>query len=106
MNTENIYHGTAKQLEIIGLIVQGENPASAFSPIDIDLLLERLSYKPSKQSLQFSIRALIQKGWIEKLYLGRRDRVRACFVPTETGKQMGVGLSSAAVKEFVEEVIS
>lgn len=106
MNTENIYHGTAKQLEIIGLIVQGENPDTGFSPIDIDLLMERLSYKPSKQSLQFSIRALVQKGWITKVYLNRRERPRVCFHPTETGKQMGSGLSSAAVKEFVEEVIS
>ncbi|WP_051331778.1 MarR family transcriptional regulator [Methylocaldum szegediense] len=72
---------TAKQMEILRLIRRG-NPDESF--IDLDQLLERLSYRPSKQSMQFSIRALIKRGLIEKKGLEIRrgaKRITFCLTP-------------------------
>jgi len=41
--------------------------------VDLDQLIERTSYKPSKQSMHFSIRALVNRGFIEK---GAREKRR------------------------------
>lgn len=54
---------TQKQSEILKLVIKG-NPDGTF--LDLDQLLDRLSYKPTKQALQFSIRYMIDKGLIEK----------------------------------------
>lgn len=72
---------TAKQMEILRLIRRG-NPDESF--IDLDQLLERLSYRPSKASMQFSIRALIKRGLIEKKDLEVRrgaKRITFCLTP-------------------------
>lgn len=54
---------------------------------DFDQLLERLSWKPTKASAQFTIRALIGKGLVEKAPLqSRRGRNRVCYSLTEDGK--------------------
>jgi DNA-binding MarR family transcriptional regulator len=52
-----------KAWEIIRVIMRG-NPDGSW--VDLDQLIERLSYNPSKESLQFSIRALIKRGMIER----------------------------------------
>lgn len=43
--------------------------------LDLDELLELITYKTTKQSMQFSIRALIKKGLLEKAS-GLRPRKR------------------------------
>ena len=66
-------------------IIAGDGEAA----IDLDQLLERLDYKTSKESLQFSLRALIGHGLIRKGERElRRDRVRQTIVPTGLGKMI------------------
>lgn len=74
---------TAYQLEIL----QHLQRASAAEPLDFDQLIGALSWTPSKESAQFSFRALTAKGLIAKsdtLYL-RRGRKRICYVLTDAG---------------------
>jgi hypothetical protein len=85
---------TTKQISQLNVIVAG-NPDG--SPIDKDELLERLPYETSKESLQFSIRALVKRGLVtvggkEK----RRGRLRATLVPTDEARQI-MGKPVAAV---------
>ena len=54
---------TEKQKTIMRVIMARNEDGSA---TDLDQILERLDYKPSKESLQFSIRALIARGLIKK----------------------------------------
>lgn len=66
-------------------IVAGDGEAA----IDLDQLLERLDYQTTKESLQFSLRALIGHGLIRKAERElRRDRIRQTLVPTTYGKQV------------------
>lgn len=54
---------------------------------DFDQLLGRLTWKPTKASAQFTIRAVIGKGLIKKEALqSRRGRLRVCYSLTEDGK--------------------
>lgn len=79
-------HLTAKQIELINVIGKRNEDGGA---IDLDQLLERLSYRTSKQSIQFSIRALIKHGLIEKSASEkRRGRTRTLLSLTELGEQM------------------
>lgn len=74
---------TPYQLEIL-THVRG---ASEDESLDFDQLLERLSWRPSKESAQFTIRATITKGLLEKkpdLEL-RRGRKRVCYRLTAEG---------------------
>lgn len=74
---------SAKQREIIGIIVRA-NPDGTW--VDLDQLIERLSYKPSKEAIQFSLRSLIDRGLIEKRDLEmRRDAERRIYAPTPKG---------------------
>lgn len=54
---------TKKQAEILKTI-RRRNPDG--SMIDLDQLIERLSWKPSKQSFQHSLRALVNNELVEK----------------------------------------
>lgn len=77
---------TEKQIEQMQVISAG-NPDG--SPVDIDEIIERLSYRPSKHSYQFSLRALIEKGLVEKsARVSRRGRERQTITPTATGFAM------------------
>lgn len=100
-------HLTTKQIELLQ-VIGNENDDG--TPTDLDQLLERLSYKPSKQSIQFSIRALIGHGVIKKGESEkRRGRVRAIIELTElgrsvTGKKKKSYLESSEEVEGVEEL--
>lgn len=75
---------TAKQKLILGLIAAG-NPHA--QPIDFDQLIDRLPYNPSKESMHFSLRALIKKGLVEKGGLDlRRGRSRRLILATPLGE--------------------
>jgi DNA-binding PadR family transcriptional regulator len=61
----------------------------AGAPLDLDQLLDTLSWEPSKESLQFTIRALIKRGLIVKSDLElRRGRRRVSFLMTADGRQL------------------
>lgn len=71
---------TEKQIEILRRLCRGNTDGSF---LDLDELRERLSYTPTKQSLQFSIRALIRHDMIEKKEREiRRGRRRVVLAPT------------------------
>lgn len=54
--------------------------------VDFDQLLTQLSWAPSKESAQFTIRAVIQKGFMEKRPIEtRRGRNRVCYQITHSG---------------------
>lgn len=100
---------TNKQLEILHVINKGNgiDGDGSLIPVDLDELLDRLSYKPTKQSLQFSIRALVDRKMIEKGERQiRRGRLRVVFLPTALGraviedKSSGVELPAGALSEL------
>lgn len=71
---------THKQLDILRTIMKGAENGDL---IDMDQLLEKISYKTSKQSMQCSIRVLESRGLIERKPLElRRGRMRAVFALT------------------------
>jgi len=76
------------------------------TPTDLDEVIERVSYKPTKQSIQFSIRALVNHGLIEKgAQEKRRGRLRAIIRITPKGASMmgGPGKSEPSFVASVEE---
>ena len=74
---------TPYQTEILDLVRDG---CVKNEPVDLDQLLDTLSWKPTKQSLQFTIRALIAKNVMAKTdCIVRRARKRVCFILTLEG---------------------
>ena len=61
---------TEKQKDIIKTLNLGYERGHL---LDLDELLEVLPYKTTKQSIQFSIRALIKKGLVEKGHTRQRS---------------------------------
>jgi len=97
---------TVKQIELLTVIAKGNGPhpdkPGAMQPADLDEILERVRYETTKQSIQFSIRALIKHGFIEKLGMEkRRNRMRVVIGATELGRQM-VGMGSKAGASIIE----
>lgn len=64
---------TDKQKDIIKTLNLGYERGHL---LDLDELLEVLPYKTTKQSIQFSIRALIKKGLVEKGHTRQRSENR------------------------------
>lgn len=74
---------TEKQIEQLRVICPGNSDGS---DLDIDEILERLNYQTTKQSFQFSLRALINKGLVVKgVREVRRGRERQTVSPTSLG---------------------
>lgn len=88
---------TGKQIALLKVIIEGNRDEEGrFSPVDLDQIIERIFYHPTKQALQFSIRKLIRKGMIVKSGLEkRRDRQRVLISPTEEA----ISLFSAKIKD-------
>ncbi|HDN1440622.1 TPA: hypothetical protein P1E99_005160, partial [Escherichia coli] len=61
---------TNKQKDIIKTLNLGYERGHL---LDLDELLEVLPYKTTKQSIQFSIRALIKRGLVEKGHTRQRS---------------------------------
>ena len=77
-------HLTHKQIELMRVIVAGNGDND---PADLDEILERVRYATTKQSLQFSVRALIDHGLIEKRGTEkRRGRQRQVIAATKLGR--------------------
>lgn len=77
---------TTKQIQIMSIVIRMNEDGSF---VDLDQLLERLPYETTKQSIQFSVRALVAKELIEKKPREkRRERSRVILAPTELGYQI------------------
>lgn len=75
-----------KQISIMTVIIKANDDGSL---VDLDQILERLDYTTTKQSLQFSLRALIGHGVIQKAGSEkRRNRVRTLIRATQMGKDL------------------
>lgn len=75
---------TTKQIELLRVIGAGNGPDQ---PCDLDEILDRVRYETTKASLQFSIRALVAHGLVEKLPTEkRRGRQRRPIAVTELGR--------------------
>jgi len=73
----------------MSVIIKGNEDGSF---VDMDELLERIAYKTTKQSVQFSLRALINRNMINKQEREkRRGRRRAVFSATRMGYHMMKG---------------
>ena len=74
---------TTKQRSLMEVIVAGNDDGTN---VDIDQILERLPYETTKESLQFSLRALVNKGCIQKMPSEiRRTRRRIIYAATAFG---------------------
>lgn len=100
---------TTKQIELIKIISKGNEDGSQ---IDLDELIERASYKPTKQSIQFSIRTLIKHGLIVKTGSEkRRGRRRVLFTATDLGnhfannQQSSGSVASSIIESEIEEFL-
>ena len=92
---------TAKQRALMDVIIAGVDG----KPCDIDQMLENLNYKTTKESLQFSLRALVAKGVIERLpNETRRAKSRAVYAPTESGMLHFAGGSAGDAPVDIEVV--
>lgn len=95
---------TPKQLEIVRIVAAG-NPDG--SNTDLDEILERASYKPTKQAIQFTIRSLVHHELIEKVGSEkRRGRARVVIKATPLGEHYanaGMVSVAASILEPVSE---
>lgn len=95
---------TQKQKAILALIfVKNEDG----TPVDFDQLIERLPYCPTKDSMHFSIRALVNKGLVEKGDLEfRRGRSRRLMLITPLGEHWARLMCPKPVPLRVEQVLT
>lgn len=76
---------TTKQMQIMATVVRA-NPDGSY--LDMDQIVEKVPYETTKQSMQFSIRALIKKGLLEKKTNEvRRSRSHIIISPTLLGME-------------------
>jgi DNA-binding MarR family transcriptional regulator len=87
-------HLTTKQIALLAVIAKGNGPDQ---PMDLDEILDAITYETTKQSLQFSIRALIARGLIYKKGVEkRRGRQRQVIAATTAGKVIAFAGTPAA----------
>lgn len=94
---------TIKQIELLTVISKGVGPDE---PCDLDQVLDLIRYETTKQSLQFSIRALLARDLIiRKGTEKRRGRMRQVIEATALGRSMvtTVPLSAPAYVVSVED---
>ena len=104
---------TPYQLEVLRHVAAAPGDA----PLDFDQLLEKLSWEPSKEAAQFTIRAAVTKKLIAKTenLILRRGRKRVCYVVASEGMLIldprlaaspTPGSSPADVTEVVSDFVS
>lgn len=81
---------TDKQYRIMSVIVHGDgiDESGQRIPVDMSRLLDLLSYRTTRDSMQFSIRALVKNGLIGKDTDLRRGARRVIYKPTKLGLQL------------------
>jgi DNA-binding MarR family transcriptional regulator len=91
-------HLTHKQILLMTVIAKGNGVEG---PCDLDEILDRVPYETSKQSLQFSIRALIRRGLIYKRGIEkRRGRQRVVIDATAAGRAL-IGIARVEKPHYV-----
>ena len=87
-------HLTDKQVNMLAVLREGNTDKSL---VDLDQFMERLTHKPSKESIHFSIRALVNKELIEKAGKEkRRGRLRTLLNITELGLHFSAPVSGTS----------
>ena len=77
---------TKNQLELLHFVIDCE---AGGAMADLDQIIDKMSWEPTKESIQFTIRAMVGKSFIEKSGLqSRRGRNRVCFKVSIKGKQV------------------
>lgn len=92
---------TIKQHALMSVICSRNTDGT---PVDLDQLLERLPYETTKESLQFSLKALVARGMIVKLDKEkRRGRCRRLIEATPLATTfMSAGVTPPASISFIE----
>lgn len=94
-------HLTQKQIELLR-VIGARNPDGG--AVDLDQILERLTYETTKQSLQFSVRALIAHNLIQKdAPEKRRGRTRTVISLTEQGELMNGSKKTESIVSDVDD---
>lgn len=96
---------TPHQYEVLKVVIVGndsEDPTLVL--VDLDEILERITRKTSKASIQFTIRALIHNGMMTKAGRSpRRGRQRVTYQATDQG--VDVAGDSRKTPAFLEPVM-
>lgn len=93
---------TPWMLEVLGIIVRGNEDGSF---CDLDQVIERVSRPTSKQSMQFTIRSMVERDLIvKKNFERRRHRRRVVLAPTTTGYVEHQRFSPGVVEGLLEAV--
>lgn len=81
---------TDKQYKILTVLCHGngKDDEGTLIPCDMDELLERVAYRTSKCSMQFSVRALVKRKLLTKGSELRRGARRVTFIPTRICMQI------------------
>jgi hypothetical protein len=90
MSKRNPTKITARQMEVLWLVCKGNPDEPHAFLADLDQILERLSVRTTKEAMQFTVRALIANGLIEKAPRElRRERLRVTYQATALGLSIG-----------------
>lgn len=93
---------TSKQMLILNVILRGNEDGSF---VDMDQLVEGLPYETTKQSLQYSIRHLANRGLAEKRGREkRRGRSRLILAPTALAYAALRGSATSNDKRWLKEL--
>lgn len=102
MSAKSPYNLTPRHMEIariVGRMNDTEDDNERL--VDLDQLLERMAKRITKESMQFSIRLMVNNGIIVKgERVKRRGRMRVVYQLTEIGKK--IALPRAASPAFLE----
>jgi len=95
---------TAKQIDVLEKILKGADNGDF---LDTDQLIEKISYNPTKNAFQFTLRYLVKRGLIEKAGLRQRDgRKRMTYTLTPQALRsfdVNTGSFDVVVEGFDEE---
>lgn len=75
---------TSKQVTILNVVIAGNDASGQKSPCDLDQIIQRVGYNPTKDAIHFSIRKLIAKGLIFKSGMERRRERRHVLISPTT----------------------
>lgn len=95
---------TSHQRNVLEIVCAGnksDDPTLAL--IDLDELLAVCAHRTTKNAMQFTIRALVHNGMMQKMErVARRGRMRAVYQATEVGKDLVKERNAVTVPTFVE----
>lgn len=93
---------TEKQKAILALVIA----ANVDGPIDFDQIIERVPYLTTKESMHFSMRALVAKDLVQKGPTEiRRGRSRRLYMPLPLGVHWAALVCLKPFPRTLEEVV-